>query len=97
MLPVQLGAMTLDGTWLILLGIIAVAGIVYKNRNNISLASTNSNINENTNVNANMQAKQYVESSTTMDKTIIKDLNKDNVNESVEVLNQEVEMEEVIN
>lgn len=50
MLPTQIGAITIDGTWLIILGVIIVAGIIYKNRANISLKSSENNINNDTNV-----------------------------------------------
>ncbi|MEE1117008.1 hypothetical protein [Methanosphaera sp.] len=50
MLPTQIGAITIDGTWLIILGVIIVAGIIYKNRANISLKSSDNNINNDTNV-----------------------------------------------
>lgn len=50
MLPTQIGAITIDGTWLIILGVIIVAGIIYKNRDNISLKSSENNINNDTNV-----------------------------------------------
>ena len=50
MLPTQIGAITIDGTWLIILGVIIVAGIIYKNRANISLKSSENNINNDANV-----------------------------------------------
>lgn len=50
MLPTQIGAITIDGTWLIILGVIIVAGIIYKNRANISLKTSENNINNDTNV-----------------------------------------------
>lgn len=54
MLP-TLGAITLDGTWLITLGAVLVAGIVIKNRNNISIIGSESNINSDSNRNMNVE------------------------------------------
>ena len=54
MLPTQIGAMTIDGTWLIVFGIIIVAGIIYKNRENISLTSSETNKNNDSNINSTL-------------------------------------------
>lgn len=58
MLPTQIGAITLDGTWLIAVGVILVAGIIYYNRNNISLMSSETNINKDSNINSNMEIEK---------------------------------------
>lgn len=90
MLPVQLGAMTFDGTWLIALGILAVAGILYNNRNNISLTSTESNINENDNLNTNIQLEENAVEDSEVNENTNTTVNKDML-ESAEALNQETE------
>lgn len=58
MLPTQIGAMTLDGTWLIVIGIIAVGGIIYKNRSNITLTGTETNINKDSNINNTLEINE---------------------------------------
>ncbi len=98
MLPVQLGAITFDGTWLIVLGILAVAGIVYKNRSNISLTSTGSITNENTDINSNYELEEdSVQSSTIKVNVESEEFNNTSVKESVEDFSQEVEKEKVFN
>ena len=82
MLPTQIGAITIDGTWLIILGVIIVAGIIYKNRANISLKSSENNINNDTNV-LNETVMEETEVS------ISKTKNNQNVDIDEEVSNEE--------
>lgn len=84
MLPTQIGAITIDGTWLIILGVIIVAGIIYKNRANISLKSSENNINNDTNV-LNETVMEETEDS------ISKTKNNQNVDIDEEVSNEEKE------
>lgn len=84
MLPTQIGAITIDGTWLIILGVIIVAGIIYKNRANISLKSSDNNINNDTNV-LNETFLEETEDS------ISKTKNNQNVDIDEEVSNEEKE------
>lgn len=84
MLPTQIGAITIDGTWLIILGVIIVAGIIYKNRANISLKSSDNNINNDTNV-LNETVLEETEDS------ISKTKNNQNVDIDEEVSNEEKE------
>ena len=84
MLPTQIGAITIDGTWLIILGVIIVAGIIYKNRANISLKSSENNINNDTNV-LNETVMEETEVS------ISKTKNNQNVDIDEEVSNEEKE------
>ncbi len=98
MLPVQFGAMTFDGTWLILLGIIAVMGIVYKNRNNISLTSTDYNINKNDNATNKIELEDNNVVSSGVNEIInSEEINKEKVNKSDEVISQEIEEEIIFN
>lgn len=87
MLPIQIGAMTIDGTWLIAIGIILVVGIIYKNRNNISLTSSQTNVNTDSNVSTAIEKNSDIEN------TEVKENN-------MEVLNEEklpLEKEEILN
>ncbi len=84
MLPTQIGAITIDGTWLIILGVIIVAGIIYKNRANISLKSSENNINNDANV-LNETVMEETEVS------ISKTKNNQNVDIDEEVSNEEKE------
>lgn len=84
MLPTQIGAITIDGTLLIILGVIIVAGIIYKNRANISLKSSENNINNDANV-LNETVMEETEVS------ISKTKNNQNVDIDEEVSNEEKE------
>lgn len=92
MLPLQFGAITLDGSWLILLGILAVAGIVLKNRNNISVSVTDSLTNENRKLEENNVLISEVDENIETE-----ELNKVHAKEPVEDLNVEAEKEKVFN
>ncbi|WP_323736844.1 hypothetical protein PXD04_02440 [Methanosphaera sp. ISO3-F5] len=54
MLP-SAGAFTIDGTLILAIGVLAVIGIVYKYRSNISLTNTDIIIDEDTNSNKNVR------------------------------------------
>ena len=79
MLPTQIGAMTLDGTWLIAIGIIAVAGIIYKNRNNISLTGTETNINKDSNTNKTIEVNETDIQTNKREENNIEDLDEEEI------------------
>lgn len=97
MLPVQLGAMTFDGTWLILLGILAVMGIVYKNRENLSLTSAQYNKNENENETTNIQYEENEVEVSDINEVNMEERDKKKIDETDEVLNKETEYEFLFN
>ncbi|MBE6486085.1 MAG: hypothetical protein E7Z85_04490 [Methanosphaera stadtmanae] len=79
MLPTQIGAITLDGTWLIAVGVILVAGIIYYNRNNISLMSSETNINKDSNINSNMEIEKVDIQTSQFKEDEIRNLEEENI------------------
>lgn len=79
MLPTQIGGITLDGTWLIAVGVILVAGIIYYNRNNISLMSSETNINKDSNMNRNVETEKVDIQTSQFKEDEIKNLEEENI------------------